>query len=444
MRAAEAPAPIERLVRSAKGRALLEGLDDAAAAALAEAWTGFARGKQLAPEGAWRVWLLLGGRGFGKTRSGAEWVRARIEGGHARRVALVAPTAADARDVMVEGDSGMLATARRGYEPAWEPSRRRLIWPNGAIATAFSAEEPERLRGPQHDCAWCDELASWPREEAWDTLMLGLRRGSDPRCVVTTTPRPTRLMRRLLADTEHVVVTRGATRENAANLAPAFLATIVRRYEGTRLGRQELEAELLEDVPGALWTRALLEREGARVPAAPPMRRVVVAIDPAVSAGEESDETGIIVAGLAHDGHGYVLADLSGRMSPHQWAVRALDAYRAFAADRIVAETNNGGDLVAATLRAIDAGAAFKAVRASRGKIARAEPVAALYERGLVHHAGAFPALEDQMTGFTGAAGGGSPDRLDALVWALSELMIEREEAAGMMEYYRRLYEKGH
>jgi len=440
--AGDAPAPVEWLVRSRAARALIDRLDDDAAAALAEAWSAFARGKQMPPAGPWRTWLLLGGRGFGKTRSGAEWVKARIEGGLAQRVALVAPTAADARDVMIEGESGLLATARTGYAPSWEPSRRRLVWPNGAIATAFSAEEPERLRGPQHDTAWCDELAAWPREEAWDNLMLGLRRGTDPRCVVTTTPRPMRLLRRLLRDTEHVVVTRGATRENALHLAPAFLELIVRRYEGTRLGRQELEAELLEDAPGALWHRAMFEREGARVAAAPRLRRVVVAIDPAVSAGEDADETGIVAAGLAHDGHGYVLADLSGRFSPHQWAVRALEAYRAYAADRIVAEVNNGGDLVAATLRALDAGAAFKAVRASRGKIARAEPVAALYERGLVHHVGAFPALEDQMVGFTGEAGG-SPDRLDALVWALSELMIEREEAAGMMEYYRRLYEKG-
>ena len=252
-----------------------------------------------------------------------------------------------------------------------------------------------------------------------------------------------RLLRRLLADAETVAVTRGATRENSEHLAPAFLAAIVRRYEGTRLGRQELEAELLDDAPGALWSRAMFEREGARVPAAPILRRVVVAIDPAASTGEDADETGIVVAGLAHDGHGYVLADLSGRFSPHQWAARALEAYREFAADRIVAEVNNGGDMVAATLRALDADAAFKSVRASRGKIARAEPVAALYERGLIHHAGTFPALEDQMVGFTGAASNASPDRLDALVWAVSELMIEREEAAGMMEYYRRLYEKG-
>ncbi len=443
MREERAQAPVERLMRSALGRKLLERLEDDQAGAVAAAWNLLAREKQVPPPGNWRVWLLLAGRGFGKTRSGAEWVRARIEDGLARRVALVGPTASDARDVMIEGDSGLVATARTGFEPRYEPSRRRLLWPNGAIATAFSAEEPERLRGPQHDAAWCDELAAWPHEEAWDNLMLGLRLGQDPRCVVTTTPRPMRLLRRLLSDEDTVAVTRGSTRENAKHLAPAFLAAIVRRYEGTRLGRQELEAELLDDAPGALWARAQFEREGARVAAAPNLRRVVVALDPAASTSEDADETGIVVAGLAHDGKGYVLADLSGRMSPHQWAARALEAYRDFAADRIVAEVNNGGDMVAATLRALDSVAAFKAVRASRGKIARAEPIAALYERGLVHHVGTFPALEDQMCGFTGAARNPSPDRLDALVWALTELMIEREEAAGMIEYYRRLYEKG-
>ena len=429
-------------MRSATGRQLLENLPEDEAGIVAEHWRGLARGTQVAPEGDWRVWLLIAGRGFGKTRSGAEWVRARIEGGLARRVALVAPTASDAREVMIEGESGLVAIARAGFAPRYEPSRRRLVWPNGATATAFSAEEPERLRGPQHDAAWCDELAAWPYEAAWDNLMLGLRLGDDPRCVVTTTPRPMRLLRRLLAE-ETVRVSRGATRENAKHLAPAFLAAIVRRYEGTRLGRQELEAELLDDVPGALWSRALFEREGARVLAAPSLRRIVVSLDPAVTAGEDADETGIIVAGLAQDAHGYVLADLSARLSPNAWAARALAAYRDFAADRIVAEVNNGGDMVQATLRALDAGASFKAVRASRGKIARAEPIAALYERGLVHHVGTFPALEDQMCSFTGEAREASPDRLDALVWALSELMIEREEAAGMIEYYRRLYEKG-
>ncbi len=336
--------PAEIVVASGQ-RALLEALTEEQAAVLKTDWVFWARPEQCAPEGAWLVWLLLAGRGFGKTRSGAEWVRERVEHGRVKRVALVAPTAADARDVMVEGDSGILATAVDSFRPRFEPSKRRLTWPNGAIATCFSADEPERLRGPQHDAAWCDELAAWRYEEAWHNLMLGLRRGDDPRCVVTTTPKPVRLVRALIA-AETTRLTRGATRENARNLAPAFLEAIVRRYEGTRLGRQELEAEMLEDTPGALWTRAMLEREGARVTDLPTLVRVVVAIDPAASANEGSDETGIIVAGIAADGHGYVLEDLSGRYSPHAWAARALEAYRNFNADRIVAEVNNGGDMV--------------------------------------------------------------------------------------------------
>ena len=430
----------ERL--AAAGPAALHGIDDAEADLLLHDWPAWARPKQLAPAGAWRVWLLLAGRGFGKTRSGAEWVRQRIETGLARRVALVAPTAADARDVMVEGASGLVAIAPRDFRPHYEPSKRRLTSPSGAIATCYSAAEPERLRGQQHDAAWCDELAAWRYEEAWDMLMLGLRLGADPRCVVTTTPRPVRLVRRLVADASTVAVTRGATRENAKNLAPQFLDAIVRRYDGTRLGRQELEAEILDDVPGALWQRAQLEAPGARVAAAPALARIVVAIDPAASSGAQSDETGIVVAGVAADGDGYVLDDLSGRMTPHQWAARALEAGRRFKADRIVAEVNNGGDMVEATLRALDPSAPYKAVRASRGKAVRAEPVAALYEKGRVHHVGAFPALEDQMCGFTvdfdRAAARFSPDRLDALVWALTELMVERSEGWGILEYYRR------
>src|SRR6185437_12677383 len=328
-------------------------------------WRFWARPNQLPPDGAWRVWLLLAGRGFGKTRTGAEWVRAQIEENGARRIALVAPTAADVRDVMIEGESGLLAVAAPGMRPDYEPSKRRLTWPNGAVATCFSAEEPNRLRGPQHDAAWCDELAAWRHEEAWDMLMLGLRLGADPRCVVTTTPKPIRLIRQLLGD-RGAVVTRGSTYDNAANLAPAFLAQIVRRYEGTRLGRQELDAEVLDDVPGALWTREAIDR--AKVAVAPALRRVVVAIDPAVSTGEDADETGIVVAALGQDGHGYVLDDLSGRYAPAGWARRAVAAYHAHHADRVVAEVNNGGDLVEATLRAVDAGVAYRAVRASRGK----------------------------------------------------------------------------
>ena len=403
-------------------------------------WRVWARPSQLPPGGAWRVWLLLAGRGFGKTRSGAEWVRRQAESGAAERIALVAPTARDARLVMVEGESGLLAIASDARRPVFEPSKRQLTWPNGAISTLFSADEPDRLRGPQFDAAWCDELAAWRYPAAWDMLMMGLRLGQNPRVVVTTTPKPVKLIRALLASPD-CAVTRGGTRENADNLAPGFLDAILKQYEGTRLGRQELEAELLEDMPGALWSRDQIER--ARVDEAPVLRRVVVAIDPAASAGEDADETGIVVAALGQDSQGYVLDDLSGRFSPHDWASRALEAYRAHRADRIVAEVNNGGAMVEATLRVLDAGVSYKPVHASRGKLARAEPVAALYEQGRIHHVGAFPALEDQMCAFTGGplAHLASPDRVDALVWALSELMLHSAEP-GLLSYYRALSAK--
>ena len=403
-------------------------------------WDVWGRDEQLPPAGNWRVWLLLAGRGFGKTRTGAEFVRSRVAQRKARHIALVAPTAADARDVMVEGESGLLAIAPAGHRPLYEPSKRRLTWPNGALATTYSADEPERLRGPQHDFAWCDELAAWRYPEAWDMLMFGLRLGSDPRAVVTTTPRPARLIKALLADPT-VVVTRGTTAENEDNLAPAVLTEIVRRYEGTRLGRQELEAEILEDAPDALWNRATIE--AARVSNAAELTRVVVAIDPAAGSGQRSDETGIVVAGKDAAGHGYVLADMSGRYAPTEWARAAITAYRAHAADRIVAEVNNGGEMVEATLRVVDANVPFTAVHASRGKVARAEPVAALYEQGWVHHLGALAALEDQMCNFTHdfdrVAAGYSPDRVDALVWALSELLVRPMAGQGIFEAYRRL-----
>jgi phage terminase large subunit-like protein len=413
-------------------------------------WSYRAREAQLPPAGDWRIWLLLAGRGFGKTRTGAELVRTRVASRAARRIALVAPTAADARDVMVEGESGLLALSRRRDRPIYEPSKRRLTWPNGAVATTYSADEPDRLRGPQHDFAWCDELAAWRYPEAWDMLMFGLRLGTDPRAVVTTTPRPTKLIKALIADPK-VVVTRGSTSENRDNLAPGFLDQIVRRYEGTRLGRQELEAEILEDVPGAMWSRAVIEATRlARLPELmrPELTRIVVAIDPAAGSGEHSDETGIVVAGKDAGGHGYVLADVSGRYAPTEWAKAAVAAYRAHDADRVVAEVNNGGEMVEATLRIVDPNVAFVAVHAARGKVARAEPVAALYEQGRVHHLGAFPALEDQMCGFAHdfdrAAAGYSPDRVDALVWALTELLVEPMSGEGIFEAYRRLAQREH
>jgi predicted phage terminase large subunit-like protein len=423
---------------------LIAALNPAETRALLYGWPFWARANQLPPDGDWRVWLLLAGRGFGKTRTGAELIRAQAMALAARRLALVAPTAGDARDIMVEGESGILAISPPWERPRYEPSKRRLTWPNGAIATLFSADEPERLRGPQHDAAWCDELASWRYPEAWDMLMLGLRLGTDPRVVVTTTPRPTKLIRELIADPT-VVVTRGTTLENRANLAPVFLGQIVRKYQGTRLGRQELDAEILEDVPGALWNRGVIE--ATRAFRAPSLIRVVVAIDPAASSTAGADETGIIVAGKDQDGRGWVIADASGRYPPTEWAKTAISAYRAHRADRIVAEVNNGGDMVEATLRMIEPNASFAAVRASRGKVTRAEPVAALYEQGRVRHLGAFPQLEDQMCAFTleahatskSGSAGYSPDRVDALVWALTDLLVEPMPGEGIYEVYRQL-----
>lgn len=385
---------------------------------------------------------MLAGRGFGKTRTGAEYVRAKVKSGEARHIALVAPTALDARSVMVEGESGLLSIGPAHERPHYEPSLHRLTWHNGAVATLFSADEPNRLRGPQHDLAWCDELAAWRYPQAWDMLMFGLRLagpgGADPRCVVTTTPRPIKLIRDLLADPS-VAVTRGRTADKAGNLAPAFLAQIVRRYEGTRLGRQELDGELLDDMPGALWTHGLID--AARINAHPNLVRIVVAIDPAATSGEHADETGIIIAGRDAEGHGYVLADLSNRYAPLEWARAAIIAYRTHHADRIVAEVNNGGEMVEAMLRTVDPNAPFTAVHAAHGKVARAEPVAALYEQGRVHHIGAFAALEDQMCAFSADfdrdVAGYSPDRVDALVWALTELFLAPMPGGAIFEDYR-------
>jgi phage terminase large subunit-like protein len=387
---------------------------------------------------------LLAGRGFGKTRVLSEWICERAQSGRAGRIALVAPTAADARDVMIEGESGVLSVAPAWARPVYEPSRRRLTWPNGAIATTFSADEPERLRGPQHDAAVCDELAAWRYPEAWDQLMFGLRLGRNPRCVVATTPRPTKLLRELIARAgKDVAVTRGSTYANRANLAPAFLDQIIRRYQGTRLGRQELDAELLDDVPGALWNRDQLD--SCRLERRPELTRIVIAIDPAVSSGEDADETGIIVAGRDTDGHGYVLADTSGRYAPAEWARVAIAAYGVHQADRIVAEVNNGGEMVEATLRMVDPNTSFRAVRASRGKVARAEPIAALYEQRRIHHIGEFPQLEDQMCSFTSGfdrrSVGYSPDRVDALVWALTDLLVEPMKSQGIFDLYRERFE---
>ena len=390
-------------------------------------WRAKARPSQLPPPGQWKGWIRNCGRGEGKTWSAANFTNELAETGEAGRIALIGATAADVRDTMVEGPSGLLQQAPNWFRPRYEPSKRRLEWPNGATAHAFSAEEADRLRGPQHDFGWCDEFAAWQNaRDAWDMFQFGLRLGAHPRWVITTTPRPLKILRALMAQPD-VVVTTGSTFDNAANLAPSFLDAIRARCEGTRIGRQELSAELLEDVPGALWTRDMLERcryNGALSD----MKRIVVAIDPSGTKGEEDsgDSIGIVVAGLGMDGFGYVLADKTVKASPAVWGAVAVKAYRDFKADRIIGERNFGGAMIEHVIRTVDPNVPYRDVVASRGKVARAEPVAALYEQNRVRHVGAFTQLEDQMAAMTGngyAGGGGSPDRVDALVWALSELM---------------------
>ena len=382
--------------------------------------------------GPWTTWAVIGGRGSGKTRTGAEWVDALARGDPAftaepvGRIALVGETHLDVRDVMVEGPSGLLSLPARGRaRPVWSPSRRRLEWPNGAVALAFSAEEPDALRGPQFGAAWCDEVAKWRRPEAaFDMLQFGLRLGDRPRNLVTTTPRPVPLIRRLLAD-PRTVVSRARTRDNAAHLAPDFLERVVGRYAGTRLGRQELDGELIEDRDDALWDRECLE--ASRVAAAPELGRIVVAVDPPATSGARSDACGLVAAGRA-GGHAYVLADASlARATPQAWAGAALALYHRLAADALVVEVNQGGEMAAAVLAQCDPAVPVTRVTATRGKYLRAEPVSLLYARGLVHHVGALPALEDELCDFgpDGLSGGGSPDRLDALVWALTHLMLQ-------------------
>lgn len=407
----------------AEQAAFLGSLNRAEAEALDHDWAFWARPQQLPPPGLdWQGWLVLAGRGFGKTRAGAEWVRMEVEAGRARRIALVGATAADARHVMIEGESGLLAISAPGMRPLWEPSKRLLTWPNGAVATAFSAERPGQLRGPQHDLAWADELCKWRDADAWDQLLLGLRLGTAPRWLATTTPRPVPLIKDLLNDPK-VRVTRGSTFDNWANLAPAFLAEVVRRYQGTRLGRQELHAEVVDDVPGALWTRVLLDCRRLGTPAEG-LVRVVVGVDPAVGATGEDEgaETGIIVGGRRADGAFVVLEDLSCRLPPTGWARRAIDAYRRHQADRLVAEVNQGGDLVESLVRTLDPAVAYRGLRATRGKAVRAEPIAALYEQGRVFHGPGLAALEDQMCRFTSQGPDGLCDRVDALVWVLTDL----------------------
>ncbi len=396
---------------------------------------------QLPPKGDWRSWVIFGGRGAGKTRAGAELVRSPVEGsrplehGKARRVALVGETIDQAREVMVFGESGILACSPPDRQPRWEATRKRLVWDNGAIAQLFSAHDPEALRGPQFDAAWCDELAKWRNgSETWDMLQFGLRLGDEPRAVVTTTPRDVEVLRDLL-DRKSTVQTQAATEANRANLAASFLEEVRSRYAGTRLGRQELDGVLLGGDEDAFWSYAMLDQ--CRVDEPGPVDRVVVAVDPPISSGKGADECGIVVVGVRQQGSpqnwtAVVLEDATVQgMKPLGWARAAIEAHDRWQADRLVAEVNQGGEMVETVVRQVDPMVAFRGVHASRGKHARAEPVSALYEQGKVTHVGTFEAMEDQMCrmGRRGFQGKGSPDRLDTLVWAMQDAMIEPSQA---------------
>ncbi|WP_444875211.1 DNA-packaging protein [Oryzibacter oryziterrae] len=414
---------------------MLARLSDAEREFIGTHWPLFARPDQLPPPGDWTVWLVMGGRGAGKTRTGAEWVRACVlglphaGGPVAGRIALVGETLHDVREVMIEGVSGLIGVHAEAERPRWSPSLRRLEWSNGALAQAFSSEDPDALRGPQFDAAWADEVAKWKHADAtFDMLQFGLRLGTRPRQVVTTTPRAVPLMRRLIKAPD-TVVTHSRTIDNAGFLAKGFLSAVVRQYEGTRLGRQELDGELIEERADALWSRAQLE--AIRITGRPAMTRIVVAIDPPASSNRTSDACGLIAAGLDGEGRAIVLEDATVRgVRPEIWAARAVALYHALSADRLVAEVNQGGDMVSSVIAQVDARVPVAVVRATRGKWVRAEPVAALYAQGRVRHAGHFADLEDEMCdfGLDGLSGGRSPDRLDALVWAITALMLTGAE----------------
>lgn len=412
-------------------------------------WGMWARPEQLPPAGDWRTWLILAGRGFGKTRAGAEWVRAIAERDGEARIALVAASLAEARAIMVEGESGLRQISEPHMRPRFESSLRRLTWPSGAQATLYSAAEPDSLRGPQHSHSWCDEIAKWDHSSsratsAWDNLLMGLRLGDDPRVVATTTPRDVPLLRRILeenAEDGALAVTRGTTFDNEANLPARFVSAMRSTFGQSLLGRQELDGELLLDREDALWTRALLER--CRAPSAPGggefvAMRTVIGVDPPASAG--GDACGIVVCAMGEDGQVRVLADASvEKARPERWARAVADAAAAWSADRVVAEANQGGAMVESVLRAAEIALPLKLVHASKGKSARAEPVAALYEAGRVRHAGLFPRLEDELCGLLPGGDyegpGRSPDRADALVWALTELCLTRRGAPRVWQF---------
>ena len=389
-------------------------------------WEFWGRPEQLEPNGDWSIWLIMAGRGFGKSRTGSEWCRKQARKFPGSIGALIGRTSADVRDVMVEGPAGLLRVSPKKERPKYEPSKRRVVWPNGTIAMCYSADEPDQLRGPQHHWVWGDEFASWYNiEEIWSNVLMGLRMGNHPRAILTTTPRPVPQIKKLIHDPT-VHITRGSTYDNSGNLPKQFIDSIIRRYEGTRLGKQELYAEILDDVAGALWKLGDIEIH--RVQQVPKdLKRVVVAIDPATTHGPDSDETGIIGGGVDALNHGYVIEDVSMRGSPIEWANAAVRLFHKLKADLIVAEGNQGGEMVSSTIRSIPEGKdiPIKIVHARRGKFIRAEPVSALYEQGRVHHVGLFPKLEDQLTGTDFSKLDKSPDRLDALVYMITDLIID-------------------
>jgi phage terminase large subunit-like protein len=396
----------------------INALTDAEAQTLLYDWDWFARPDQQLPGGAWVTWLILAGRGWGKTRTGAETVRQWIK--NYPIVNLIGATLDDVRDVMIEGESGILAICPKDERPQYVG--RQLRWPNGARSLILTADEPERIRGKQHMKLWCDELCAWRYPESWEQAEFGLRLGDNPQVVVTTTPKPTKELRALIADPT-TRITKGTTDDNIDNLAQAFIEKIITKYRGTRLGRQELNAEILDDNPGALWKRSDIDR--LRLKEAPALKRITVNIDPAATSNKKSDETGITVTGLGEDDHGYLLDDISLRGTPTEWAVAAVEAYRNWNADRIIGETNNGGEMIETVIRMVDSKVAYKAVHASRGKITRAEPISALYEQNKCHHVGFFPQLEDQMCDYDPKTAKYSPDRMDSLVWGFTELMTD-------------------
>ena len=428
-----------RELPASKVKELFEALGPQKTEELKHDWNFWARDNQIEPEGKdWNVWFINAGRGFGKTRSGVEWVRENVKRG-IKRIAAVAATNSDIERVMVKGESGFLSVCWKGDKtyagkkmgfPEWSPTKRTLTWENGAQVQFFSAEEPERLRGPQFELAWCDETAAWNKDvDTWAMLQFCMRLGKHPRIMVTTTPKPTKLIRQIIKDPKTVVTT-GSTFDNSANLADTYLTAVKEQYEGTRLGRQELYAEVLEEAQGALWTTDMLDRASIKNKDIPDLVRIVVSIDPAVTSNAESDMTGIVVAGIDVNGIAYVLGDYTDRLSPQGWASKAISLYHHHKADRIVAERNQGGDMVRRTLEVEDETVPIKLVHASRGKYARAEPVSALYERNLVRHV-VDPAdganlneLETQMRTWEPLGSIGSPDRLDALVWAITELSL--------------------